>query len=354
MQMLYYTFFYLKFVFHKLTAKENNQKKAVSVIICAKSEAQNCLKNIPFVLEQSHPNFELILINDASTDDTLDVFQEFAAQHDNIKIVDVKPNERIVASKKHALSLGIKAAKYEHLLFTDADCRPKSKFWINEMIASFDTNTALVLGYGAYEKQKGFLNKLIRYETMLTALHYFSFQLQGLTYMGVGRNLAYTKSLFMVNNGFYSHMHINSGDDDLFVNATATKTNTQINYAKDASTVSTPKTSLKSWFRQKRRHINTAKHYKTIHKVLLAIHAISLFLFWALTLFLLINTFQWQVVLALLTIKLSLQYYIMYQTALKLDEKDLIIFSPILEFVLLLMQLAQFLHNAIRKPTHWD
>ncbi len=353
-QMLYYFYFYLKFVFHKKIQKEEKNKKSVSVIICAKDEAPNCLENIPFILAQDYPNFELVLVNDTSTDTTLDVFKKFATQYDNIKIVDVKHNERIVASKKYALSLGIKAANNEHLLFTDADCKPSSKNWISEMVASFDADTELILGYGAYEKQNGFLNKLIRYETMLTALHYFSFQLRGLTYMGVGRNLAYTKSLFVANNGFYAHMHIQSGDDDLFVNAAATKTNTRIHYTKNAHTISKPKTSLKAWFRQKRRHISTANQYKKNHQALLAMHFVSLFLFWSFALFLLIYSYQWQVVLLLFAVKLGLQYFIMYKTAEKLNEKDLIIFSPILEFVLLLLQLAQFLYNTIRKPLHWN
>lgn len=353
-QFVFYFFFYFRFVFYKEAEHNSKEQLPVSILVCAKNEAENCKENIPYLLEQDLANFELVLINDNSYDDTLAVFESFAQKHKNIKIVNVLENERFNSGKKYALSLGIKAASHEHLLFTDADCKPSSKSWARLISSSFSEKKQLVLAYGAYQKQKGFLNKLIRYETLITALNYFSFQLAGKPYMGVGRNLAYTKATFTANNGFYTHLNIPSGDDDLFVNEVATVDNTTINIKAKAFTISKAKTTYKDWFRQKRRHINTAKYYKKIHQVLLATNYSSLLLLWLTGTVLIALQYQWKIVVSLLILKLILQYIIIFTSAKKLDEKDLIIFSPILEVVLIIMQLAQFLINKIKKPTHWN
>ena len=222
-QAIFYFFFFLRFAVLK-HEKKAQKNLAVSVIICAKNEAENLQKFLPFVINQDHPNFEIVLINDASHDNTLKVMEQFASQHENIKIVNVKSTEAFWGNKKYALTLGIKASKNEFLLFTDADCKPASKYWIRHMSSHFSEDKQLVLGYGGYSKVKNsLLNKLVRFETLVTAMHYFSFAKLGIPYMGVGRNLAYTKAEFFKNNGFINHIKVKSGDDDLFVNQIANK-----------------------------------------------------------------------------------------------------------------------------------
>ncbi|MGB1309485.1 MAG: glycosyltransferase, partial [Oceanihabitans sp.] len=225
-QILYFLYFFSKFAFAK-PSKVANKQSPVSILICAKNEAENLKNYLPFIINQEFSEFEIVLINDASYDNTLEVMQDFAAQHKNIKIVDVANNEAFWGNKKYALTLGIKAAKHNLLLFTDADCKPNSTYWLKEMSSHFSQNHNIVLGYGAYAKiNNSLLNKLIRFETVLTALQYFSFAKSGIPFMGVGRNLAYTKDTFFNANGFQNHLHIQSGDDDLFINQVATKHNT--------------------------------------------------------------------------------------------------------------------------------
>lgn len=173
-QIVFYVFIFGKFAF--LKPQEATKKNfPISVIICAKNEANNLTRFLPSVIAQDYPNFEIVLINDASKDNTLEVMQSFAVEHSNIKVVDVKSIEAFWGNKKYALTLGIKASKNEYLLFTDADCKPLSKNWIAEMSAHFNEEKALVLGYGAYEKiKKSFLNKMVRFETLITAINYFS------------------------------------------------------------------------------------------------------------------------------------------------------------------------------------
>tara|TARA_R110002050_G_scaffold104052_6_gene213306 strand:- start:13011 stop:14123 length:1113 start_codon:yes stop_codon:yes gene_type:complete len=352
-QGLFYFIFFGKFAFLKLS-KCSSKNTPISVIICAKNEAENLKNFLPSIISQDYPDFEIILINDASSDNTLDVMEHFAKQHPNIKIVNVKNIEAFWGNKKYALTLGIKASKNEYLLFTDADCKPVSKYWITEMNSQFNNEKTIVLGYGSYSKIKNsFLNKLIRFETLITAIQYFSFAKIGLPYMGVGRNLAYTKKAFFDANGFVNHIKVRSGDDDLFINQVATKNNTAIAFSKESFTESIPKTSFKNWFKQKRRHVSAAKHYKLKHKVLLTLFYSSNFLFWVLSIVLFTSTYNWQFVLGLFLFRFIFQYLIIGFSSKKLNETDLLIWLPFLEVFLIITQLTIFINNLTSKPNFW-
>ncbi|GGK26637.1 glycosyl transferase family 2 [Yeosuana aromativorans] len=352
-QVIFNLLFFGKFAFLKPSTKTPNNF-GISVIICAKNEAKNLQKFLPSVVSQDYPNFEIVLINDASKDKTFKVMESFASKHNNIKLVNVKNVEAFWGNKKYALTLGIKVAKHEHLLFTDADCKPLSKDWISQMAAYFDDSKTIVLGYGPYKKiKKSLLNKLIRFETLQTAMQYLSFAKVGLPYMGVGRNLAYKKSEFFNANGFISHIDVRSGDDDLFINQVATSNNTTICFSKDSFTQSIPKTTFTDWIKQKRRHISTAKHYKFKHKVLLTLLYSSQLLFWLLAFVLLIFQFNWKIVLALLLFRLCLQFLVVGFSTKKLGEKDILYLLPFLELFLISVQLTIFINNLISKPSHW-
>jgi glycosyltransferase involved in cell wall biosynthesis len=352
-QVIFYIYFFSKFAFLK-PKKGDSTNIPISVIICAKNEAENLKKFLPSIISQVYPTFEIILINDASTDKTLKVMESFASKHDNIKIVNVKNIEAFWGNKKYALTLGIKVAKHDYLLFTDADCKPVSEHWISEMSSHFDDTKTIVLGYGAYKKvKKSLLNKLIRFETLMTATYYFSFAKIGLPFMGVGRNLAYKKTEFFSANGFINHMNIRSGDDDLFINQIASASNTSICLSQQSFTKSIPETHFKDWFNQKRRHVSTANYYKLKHKILLASIYVSQLVFWVLATILLIATFKWQIVLSLVILRLIIQYIIIGFSTKKIGEKDTLILLPFLEFFLIITQLAIFIYNLISKPNHW-
>lgn len=352
-QAIFYLIIFSRFALLK-QKKRIKKNIAISVIICAKNEVENLQNFLPSIIAQDYPNFEIVLINDASNDETLEIMERFSREHSNIKIVNVKNIEAFWGNKKYALTLGIKASKNEFLLFTDADCKPISKHWISEMSSHFTNQKSIVLGYGAYSKIKNsFLNKVIRFETLITAIQYFSFAKTGLPYMGVGRNLAYSKKEFFNANGFINHIKVRSGDDDLFINQVATNKNTAISFSKKSFTESIPKTTFKTWIKQKRRHVSTAKYYKLKHKIILATFYSSNLLFWALATLLLITTYNWQVVIGLLLFRLIIQYVIIGFSSKKLDEADLLIWLPFLEIFLVTTQLTIFINNLISKPNFW-
>ena len=352
-QLFYYVAVFGKFAFGQCP-KTNPKKIPISVIVCAKNEEENVIKFVPLLAEQDYPDFEIILIDDASSDSTLDIFEEFEKKYTNVRLVRVVNNEAFWGSKKFALTLGIKAAKKEYLLFTDADCYPNSKNWIKEISSNFTTQKTIVLGYGAYEKIAGsFFNKLIRFETMMTAVNYFSWAKMGRPYMGVGRNMAYKKEEFFNVNGFIDHMKIRSGDDDLFINQAAKGSNTTICYSPESFTYSQPKTTFKDWFVQKRRHISAASYYKSFDKMQLVIFHFSQVLFFVLPILLLVFQFQWIIVTCLIGFRYLFAWLSLGFSAGKLKEKDVMYWFPILEIVLLFTQMNIFITNIVAKPVHW-
>lgn len=353
LQFCYYVLVFGKFAFSN--PKKNNLKRIpVSVIVCAKNEAENVAKFIPILATQNYPDFEIILIDDASSDTTLDLFEGFEKEYSNIRLVKVANNEAFWGNKKFALTLGIKAARKEYLLFTDADCYPTSENWIAEMSSNFTLQKTIILGYGAYERiPKSFLNKIIRFETLLTAVQYFSWAKIGMPYMGVGRNMAYKKEEFFNVNGFIDHMKIRSGDDDLFINQAATKRNTTICYSPESFTYSKPKTTFKDWFTQKRRHVSTASFYKPFDRAQLGLFYITQLMSILLPIVLLAFLHQWIIVLSIVGFRYLFAWLVLGFSAGKLKEKDTIYWFPVIEIILIFTQLNVFISNLFSKPVHW-
>jgi hypothetical protein len=244
-----------------------------------------------------------------------------------------------------AVTIGLKAAKNEWVLLTDADCKPVSKNWISKMQANFNKNTDIVLGYGAYSKQKGFLNKLIRFDSLFIAMQYFTFAKAGMPYMGVGRNLAYRKSVFFKNKGFASHLKIKSGDDDLFVNKIANKKNTAIELSPESFTQSVPETKFISWYYQKKRHLTTGRYYKFKHKFVLGLEILSRLLFYTSFITGLIYTNLWIYFAIGFLIRFLLQLIIFYAASVKLKESNVFYFGIIFDFILPLINFIIILSN---------
>jgi cellulose synthase/poly-beta-1,6-N-acetylglucosamine synthase-like glycosyltransferase len=300
-QFLYLFFVFLRIVFYKKnvlnTTTETGKTPTflpVSVIVAAHNELKNLQKLLPILLAQNHPDFEIIVAEDRSYDESFEYLYELRAQNPLLRIVRVDETPTHITHKKFALTLAIKAAKNEILLFTDADCMPQSNEWITEMsrqflVAKSDNKTkekAIILGISPYfdiefqQKKFSFLNFIIQYETFYTVLQYMCFALAGAPYMGVGRNLSYKKSLFMNANGFNEFQKLLSGDDDLFVNQQATSKNVGICISKESHIKTYPKKTWKDWYHQKVRHLTTGKYYKLKSKVLLGFYNISTVGFW--------------------------------------------------------------------------
>lgn len=278
-QLYYYIFIFSRLAFYKEKPKDYTQNNPLTVIICAKDEAANLVDNLPGVLVQNYNSTHSVLVvNDNSTDESKYILEELQRTFRQLQVLPLTQSSSNIPGKKFPLSMGIMSAKTELLLLTDADCIPASEFWMQKMQAAFTEEKDIVLGYGPYKKRRGLLNKLIRFETFHTALQYFSYALAGKPYMGVGRNLAYKKTVFLNNKGFSSINHIPGGDDDLFISNVANKRNTAVVLDKDTFTLSEAKLTWKSWRKQKSRHYTTGKYYKPGIKFLLGMYSLSAFL----------------------------------------------------------------------------
>jgi len=351
-QLAYYLGFFSRLAFYRPKPLPPNTPP-VSVIICARNEDDNLVEFLPRVFEQDYPDFEVVVVNDCSFDNTGDILKEFAQKHANLKIVTIKEDDTYSHGKKIALMMGIKGAKHEHLLLTDADCRPSGTDWLRSMAQHFVGETEIVIGYGAYEKQKGFLNKIIRFDTFVIALQFLSFALARRTYMGTGRNLAYKKSLFFKMKGFASHYHIESGDDDLFVNEAANKRNSQVEVSLASHTISRVKRTFREWFRQKRRHVTTFKHYNAGSRFRLGLLSASLYLYYAAFIAVLVFQFQPVIVLSLFALRLFTQILIFNKSMKLLGEKDLVFLAPLLELLLLMVYPMIALSNMFVRKNKW-
>lgn len=243
--------------------------KGISVIVCAKNEAKNLDSLIPRIEKQLlNTNSELIIIDDQSTDNTKEIVQKYCNSNRQIRYfynsVDGK-------GKKEALKLGLIKAKNDNVLLTDADCVPEPD-WVKSM-SSIDAD--IVLGYSPYLLQSGFLNRWVRYEAVLTAIQYLSAALWNQAYMGVGRNLRYSKSLVLESNALNENKDLSSGDDDLIINKIATQKNVNICIEKPSWVYSKPVLDWKNYIRQKKRHYSTAHRYLFKHQVLLSAFSLS-------------------------------------------------------------------------------
>jgi glycosyltransferase involved in cell wall biosynthesis len=345
-QVFYYAWFFSRIAFFTPKKKDKTQHHPVSVIVCARDEDENLARNLPGLLVQSYPStYEVVVINDNSLDDSKYILQELKKTFKSLQVVELTQEAVHILGKKYPLSIGIREAKHEVLLLTDADCVPALEYWVEKMQNGYGENTEIVLGYGAYHKKKGLLNKLIRFETFHTALQYLSYALAGLPYMGVGRNLSYRKNLFFKNKGFSSINNIPSGDDDLFINKTANKQNTSVVIDPDAVTRSIPKTTWAGWLRQKARHYTTARYYRPKHKFLLGLYFTTQFLYYPL-LAAAIIFFDWKYALAVFGIRFLLQGFILYKSMKKMGEKDLWPWY-------LLLDMWMFFYYIIFAPALW-
>lgn len=315
-QILYFIF--LLFAFRKKESPSTNEQHPVSVIVCAHDEEENLREQVPLLLQQDYPQFEIIIVEDRCNDGTYDYLLQATKEDERLKMVRVTHKPDHINGKKFALTLGIKAARFDWVLLTDADCRPATNSWIAQMTRRFEEPSKIVLGFSPYIKAPGLLNAFIRFESFLTGIQFIGMALAERPYMGVGRNLAYRKELFLTTKGFNSHLDVTGGDDDLFVNQHATRENTSVSIGSNALVFSKPMQTWKGFLHQKLRHLSVGKRYKFFDKILLGMFSFSWILTWLFVLPCLFFLPLAKVLLAFFVARMVLLISIMYVEPKKL------------------------------------
>lgn len=352
-QLIYYWIIFGRLAFYKLPKEINDSKPPVSIVIVARNEYHNLSKNLPLFLEQSYSEFEVVVVNHMSDDETKDLLNDLNKQYSKLKVVHITQDLNFFKGKKFPLSLGIKSASHDIVLLTDADCAPNSDKWIQSMVRNYKPGVQVVLGYGPYLKKKGFVNMLIRYDTLMVAMQYLSYALAGFPYMGVGRNLSYTRDLFFASGGFTSHYKISSGDDDLLIGKISNKKNTRIEVSPESFIYSEPKRTFTEWFKQKQRHLTTGKYYKAKFKMLLGVFSATQILFYVSFILLLIYSNAYYLTVSIFIFRFFSQLIVQKKVMNLLQEKQLLIISPLLEVIYILIMPFISFKSLFLKSVQW-
>ena len=334
LQFTYLLIVFGRFAFFYTDGNEQNLDlncSGVSIVIAARNEAAHLKDLIPVLMQQNYPEFEIVVVNDCSTDGSEELLNAYTAQYARLRAVHIRYTPAHLTSKKYALTLGIKVSRYDTVLLTDADCRPVSTNWIKRMSAPLrNEGKTFALGHGSYLALPGLLNKVIQFETLMTAIYYFSFGQWKSPFMGVGRNLCYRKDFFMQQKAFKSLWHIEGGDDDLFVNRHATSANTAVVAHPESITVSEPKTSFREYFIQKKRHFHAGKYYQTRDKLKLGLYTLSHLVFWTAGAGLVIVASTWEpiaLVLGFVLARAMIQYVIISEARKKLEGRGKVVWT---------------------------
>jgi cellulose synthase/poly-beta-1,6-N-acetylglucosamine synthase-like glycosyltransferase len=350
-QLGIYLFRYLPLALKK-SSEPLEDWPAVSVVICARNEEENLQEHLPQILAQDYPDFEVVVVNDCSWDNTHDLLEDMKKRFSKLRVAEIREVENREHGKKFALTMGIKKASNEILLLTDADCVPLSDQWIRNMVKMYRNEKYLVLGYGKYMAEPGFVNQLIRFDTFQIGLNYLGMALRGNPYMGVGRNLSYHKALFFAVKGFASHMHIASGDDDLFVSEVAKSNNTAVMIESESVTVSKAPPTWSAWMKQKKRHQSTGKYYRAKHKFLLLLEPVSYYFMFIAAVASIVIQYNLLIILSALFLRACYQIGILHSIAKKLSEKDMGWKFPLLEIIhkFILLPIFAFYTLFVKKP----
>ena len=324
----------------------------VSVLICAHNEEKNLMNNLPVILEQNYPNFQVIVVNDASWDGTHTIIETFQRKYKNLHLVTIEETSHRKPGKKLPMTIGIKAAVHDYILCTDADCVPISDRWIEHMVQPVLRGSKVVLGYSPSKKETGWGKAFSRFDSLLTAASYLSWARAGLAYMGVGRNLLYSKELFHSLGGFKSHYHITSGDDDLFVNMVSKRTKVAVVDSKESIVYTKGQSSFIRFFRQKKRHFTTGVRYRFIHKVILTLPWLFHVLF--LSSFILnLLLGNWLIACVCLAVYFSVRWLIWFSYGKKLLAKSEAFLLPFYEMLTLILYPVIWIAQKFRPVKGW-
>ncbi|MBK7114143.1 MAG: glycosyltransferase [Flavobacteriales bacterium] len=349
--LFYHLVMFARLAFRKPLV-EPDRDLPISVVICARSEARTLEEIIPLLMQQDHKEFEVVVVNDRSEDDTWEVLQWMKPNYPRLRPVNIQADEKFNYGKKLALGVGIRAAKYPHVLLTDADCLPAGTDWISTMAAGFSKGKQIVIGHSPYAYESGLTNLLERYDGTMKAMQYMSFAQAGFPYMGVGRNLGYTGELFFNAKGPRRYEHLMSGDDDLFINQVARAKNTGVVADPRAFMTTQPTPDLGTWLRRKRRHYTTAAHYRLGHQVLLMVLPLARTVFWAMLLWFALRA-QWREVFVGLGVEFGILLPITVLAMRKLHAGALVWLAIPLEWLFLLLDPLLYTSTLLVKPKRW-
>lgn len=364
-QACYYLCFYNRICARNRALKQGDAHFAqelppVSVIIYAREEVENLRRSLPAILEQDYPQFEVIVVNDGNADGSEDYLSLLEERYSHLYHSFVPDSSRYISRRKLAITLGIKASKYDWLVMTHAGCLPQSDQWLRLLARNFTPRTQVVLGYSGYEHCKGWLYKRMAFDNLFGSMRYLGFALAGAPYMGIGRNMAYRKDLFYQQKGFSAHLNLQRGDDDLFINQVANADNTRVETDAKASMRIQPVRCCKDWREEKIGYASTARHYRGMQRWLAGLETLTRLAFhasWISALAIGIVHFHWLaagIAFLLFLLRFAVQAVVVNRTAKELDEERRYYFSlPLFDLLQPMQSLRWKLYCLFRKKSEF-
>ena len=282
-QLIYHWCVFSKLAFYKKKdkTKSDDQLEPVSVVVCARDAYEYLQDLVPVLLTQDYPDYEIVIVNDCSEDETEEWLKDIERREPKIKPVQLRQHLNFFNGKKFPLSMGIKSAKNDLIVLTDVNCLPTNSQWLRSVVNSYGNNTEVVIGYSPYFNKKGVFNKIMRFDAVQYAIQYLSAALNKHPYMGIGTNLSYRKELFYRHKGFTSHYTTSVGDDDLFISQVAKGKNTEVLIDAENAILTTPPHKFGMWAHIKSSRYSTIPQYDVKAKASSALFTWSHFLFYA-------------------------------------------------------------------------
>lgn len=308
---------------------------AVSVVLTARNDASWLRENLVYLLEQDYPNFEVVVVDYLSQDDTPYVLKLLKDYYPHLKIVPFKEDVNLFQGKKYPLSIGIKSAKNDILMLADPDCTPKNLHWLRGMVKGYQGEkfkVKIVLGYCGVKRTKTLLGVLQQYDALYYGASYLGSALLGHPYTGSGRNLSYRRSFFFKQGAFISHYDVADGSDDLFVYQNADKKNTVICIDSDACLTAEPKKSFAAWHDERRHRVATRNRHSLGSRLQEDLPYLANLLFYAAAVLLVLRgTLPWPVVAAAAAIKWAWQIVCFSRLTKRFDGGYVHLAAPLLE-----------------------
>lgn len=333
-QALYYVVLYSNIAFNgALKSKPNAQDTPVSVVVYIKDNETELPLFLEALVAQEYACFELVLVDNASEDESLALLEQFVAQHKFAKLVHVDNNEAFWGNKKYALTLGIKVTSYDTLLFTEPKAMPNSPYWIASMASHFTTRKQVVIAHTSLQKKKKSLsNKYARFQFFLKTLHNFVWVEMGKPFYGNSYNQAYKKSLFYQVNGFIKEMKVAHGDEQEFIRHIATKSNTALTIAPESMNTIDLKTSWHSSFQIQRKNDLLLKRTNFFNQLKIRLYPFTILVSYILFTVLFLHLYQWEIVLGIFVLRYLITIFYFAKILKNFEERDLVWLFPFFEF----------------------
>ena len=327
---------------------------SVSVVMVVHNEAEYLKKSIPYLLEQDYPDYEVVVVDYKSTDETHFVLHVCSENYPQLKAINFHQDVNMFQGKKYPLSIGIKSATKDVILLTEAECTPRSFNWISRMMQGYCDGGQIVMGYNLVKPDGTLLGAFQQYENMTYNASYIGATIMGNPFTATGRNLSYRRDFFFSRGGFISHYSIPDGADDLFVNQNADSRNSALVLDIDASVVSEPRSSFALWHQDRAHRLCTRRYYGIKDRTLLSVYPLSQILFVvALVLLFVDGVIPWQLLTGVLLLKFIWQIVCMIPLAKRFEIKRVHFFSPFFEFYFLIANTFLTFFALRRKKRQW-